>query len=65
MLGNELNCVIQISRFKHQNSTQLFLPRTDRLSLQPSLLPIHGHRGVVGLKSFASGKMSVLPQLVV
>jgi hypothetical protein len=24
-LGNELNCVIQISRFKHLNSTQLLL----------------------------------------
>src|SRR6202023_1081131 len=30
-----------------------------------SVLPIHGHRRVGGLKSFASGKMPVLPQLVV
>jgi hypothetical protein len=25
MLGNELNFVIQVARFKHQNSTQLLL----------------------------------------
>src|SRR5271170_6202892 len=67
MLGNELNCMVQISRFKHQNSTQLFLRFRIRTICHGNLsvLPIHGHRRVGGLKSFASGKMSVLAQLVV
>src|SRR5271165_6019568 len=66
-LGNELNCVIQISRFKHLNSTQLLLRfrvRTVR-HCNLSVLPTHGHCRVGGLKRFLSDKMSVLPQFVV
>src|SRR5271165_6061623 len=66
-LGNELNCVIQISRFKHLNSTQLLLRfrvRTVR-HCNLSVLPRHGHRRVGGLKRFLSDQMSVLPQFVV
>src|ERR1700735_1847910 len=67
MLGNQLNRVIQISRFKHQNSTQLLLGFRVRTvcHYNLSVLPRHGHRRVGGLKSFAGGKMTVLPQFVV
>jgi len=61
-----LNCVIQISRFKHLNSTQLLLvPRTDRLSLQPFRSSTHGHRRVGGLRGSSATKCPVLPQFVV
>src|SRR5277367_3533485 len=66
-LGNELNGVIQISRFKHLNSAQLLLRfrvRTVRHN-NLSVLPIHGHRRVGRLKSFLRDQMSVLPQFVV
>src|ERR1700732_1972988 len=66
MLGNELNCMIQISRFKHQNSTQLLLRFRVRTvcHCNLSVLPIRGYRRVGGLKRFLSDKMSVLPQFV-
>src|SRR5271157_5996524 len=66
-LGNELNCVIQISRFKHLNSTQLLLRFRVRTVCHRNLsvLPRHGHRRVGGLKRFLSDQMSVLPQFVV
>ena len=66
-LGNELDCVIQVSRFKHLNSTQLLLRFRVRTVGHRNLsaLPIHGHRGVGGLKRFLSEKMSVLAQFVV
>src|SRR5271165_868714 len=50
-LGNELNCVIQISRFKHLNSTQLLLRFRVRTVCHHNLsvLPTHGHRRVGGL----------------
>src|SRR5579863_1666780 len=65
--GDELNGVIQISRFKHVNSTQLLLRfrvRTVR-HCNLSVLPTHGHRSVGGLKRFLGDQMSVLPQFVV
>src|SRR5260370_6652100 len=64
---NELNCVIQISRFKHLNSTQLLLRFRVRTvcHCNLSVLPIHGHRRVGGLKRFLGDQMSVLPQFVV
>src|SRR5260370_25082160 len=66
-LGNELNCVIQIARFKHLNSTQLLLRFRVRTvyHCDLSVLPTHGHRGVGGLKRFLSDQMSVLAQFVV
>src|SRR5215469_13725263 len=66
-LGNELDCVIQISRFKHPKSTQLLLRFRVRTvgHCNLSVLPIHGHRRVGGLKWFLSDQMSVLPQFVV
>src|SRR5271165_5892028 len=66
-LGNELNCVIQISRFQHLNSTQLLLGFRVRTvcHCNLSVLPTHGHRRVGGLKRFLSDQMSVLPQFVV
>src|SRR5271163_930170 len=66
-LGDELNRVIQISRFKHLNSAQLLLRfrvRTVRHG-NLSVLPNHGHRRVRGLKRFLREQMSVLPQFVV
>src|SRR5271163_4028761 len=67
MLGNELNCVIQISRFQHENSTQLLLRFRVRTIGHGNLsvLPVQGHRRVGGLKSFASGEVSVLAEFVV
>src|SRR5258708_38565349 len=66
-LGNELNCVIQISRFEHLNSTQLLLRFRVRTVCHCNLsgLPTHGHRGVGGLKRFLGDQVSVLPQFVV
>src|ERR1700719_2164386 len=66
-LGNELNGVIQIARFKHLNSTQLLLGFRVRTvcHYNLSVLPIHGHRRVGGLKRFLSDQMSVLAQFVV
>src|SRR5271155_6201537 len=66
-LGNELNCVIQIARFQHLNSTQLLFRLRVRTvcHCNLSVLPRHGHRRVGGLKRCLSDKMSVLPQLVV
>src|SRR6266478_8906243 len=51
-LGNELNGVIQISRFKHLDSTQLLLGFRVRTvcHCHLSVLPIHGHCRVGGLK---------------
>jgi hypothetical protein len=66
MFGHELNCVIQISRFQYQNAAQLLL----RLRVRTvghcnfAVLPIEGHRRIRGLKSFAGGKVPVLPQLI-
>src|SRR5271169_4624315 len=53
-LGNELNCVIQLSRFQHLNSTQLLLRFRVRTvcHCNLSVLPTHGHRRVGGLKRF-------------
>jgi len=67
MLGNELNCVIQISRFKHLNSTQLLLRFRVRTvcHCNLSVLPTHGHRPIGGLKRFLSDQMFALPQFVV
>src|SRR5260370_11163582 len=50
-LGNELNCVIQISRFKHLNSTQLLFRFRVRTvcHCNLSVLPNHAHRPVGGL----------------
>jgi len=66
-LGNELNCVIQISRFQDLNSTQLLLRFRIRAvcDCHLSVLPRHGHRCVGGLKRFFSDQMSVLAQFVV
>src|SRR5246127_2219596 len=66
-LGNELNCVIQISRFQDLNSTQLFLRFRVRTvcDCHLSVLPRHGHRCVGGLKRFLSDQMTVLAQFVV
>jgi hypothetical protein len=58
--------VIQISRFKHQNSAQLLLRFSVRTvcHCNLSVLPIHGHCRVDRLKSFAACLMPVFPQLV-
>src|SRR5271163_4106533 len=66
-LGNELNCVIQISRFQHLNSTQLLLRFRVRTvcHCNVSVLPTHGHRRIGGLQWFLSDQMSVLAQIVV
>src|SRR6516225_4984003 len=66
-LGNELDCVIQISRFQHLNSTQLLLRFRVRTVCHRNLsvLPRHGHRRVGGLKRFHGDQMSVLPKFVV
>src|ERR1700726_1251886 len=66
-LGNELNCVIQIARFKHLNSTQLFLRFRVRAVCHCNLfvLPTHGHRRVGGLKRFLHDHMSGVPAFVV
>src|SRR5208337_254548 len=66
-LGNELNGMIQISRFQHLNSTQLLLRFCVRTvcHCNLSVLPTHGHRRVGGLKRFLSDQVSVLPQFVV
>jgi hypothetical protein len=66
-LGYELNGVIQISRFKHLNSTQLLLRFRVRTvcHCNLSVLPTHSHRRVGRLKWFLSDQMPVLPQFVV
>src|SRR6202167_221183 len=66
-LGNELNGVIQISRFQHLNSTQLLLRFGVRTvcHCNLSVLPTHGHRRVGGLQTLLRDQISTLPQFVV
>src|SRR5271156_2112843 len=67
MLRHELNGMIHVPRLKHENAAELFLGLRIRTVGRRNfaVLPIHGQRGLMRLKSFSTSKVPVGAQMVV